>query len=137
MRLEMNRKTYLAIEAIWVLADVGDRVQGAPLANMIGTSDAFIAQIMNPLVRAGWVYSVTGRNGGYPLAVRPEEITLLELIEEVEGPIDDRCALKGGECSLIDSCAVHEAWTKARLLLIDELRTQPITSVPRWGKVKG
>ena len=53
MRLEMNRKTYLAIEAIWVLADVGDRVQGAPLANMIGTSDAFIAQIMNPVREEG------------------------------------------------------------------------------------
>lgn len=131
MRLEMNRKTFLAIEAIWALADAGDRVPGATLAETIGTSTAFIAQIMNPLVRAGWVMSVTGRGGGYALDVEPGDISLLELIEAVEGPIDDRCALRGGECSMVDSCAVHEAWTKARLLMISELSTQSITSVPR------
>ena len=133
MRLEMNRKTYLAIEAIWALEDAGERVQGAQLAETIGTSSAFIAQIMNPLVRAGWVDSVTGRGGGYTMAVEPDRISLLELVEEVEGPIDDRCALRGGECSLVDSCAVHEAWTKARLLLIEELGSSSVASVPRAG----
>ena len=69
MRLEISRKTHLAIEAIWVLDDLQTRVQGAPLANAIGTSPAFLAQVMAPLVRHGWIDSVTGRSGGYALAV--------------------------------------------------------------------
>ncbi|MDH3307922.1 MAG: Rrf2 family transcriptional regulator, partial [Acidimicrobiia bacterium] len=76
MRLEMNRKTFLAIEAIWALTDAGDRVLGATLAKTIGTSTAFIAQVMNPLVRSGWVASVTGPGGGYTLDVEPDEISM-------------------------------------------------------------
>ena len=131
MRLEMNRKTFLAIEAMWALEDAGERVQGAPLADTIGTSTAFIAQIMNPLVREGWVESTPGPGGGYTLGAELDDISLLEFVEALEGPIDDRCALRGGECSQIDSCAVHEAWQKARLLLIAELGTQTLTSIPR------
>ncbi|HSF86175.1 MAG TPA: Rrf2 family transcriptional regulator [Acidimicrobiia bacterium] len=133
MRLEINRKTHLAVEAIGVLDDLHSRVQGAPLANAIGTSPAFLAQVMAPLVRNGWVDSVTGRAGGYALAVDPESISLLALIEAVEGPTDDGCALRGGECSSVDSCAIHDAWIRAKDLMVAELSTQPITTVPRQG----
>ena len=133
MRLEITRKTHLAIEAIWALEEVGERVQGTPLANAIGTSSTFIAQVMTPLVREGWVDSLTGRSGGYLLAVEPASISVLELIEAVEGPTDEHCALRGGECSSTNSCAIHEAWTMARTVLMDELASRSITSIPRQG----
>ncbi len=133
MRLEINRKTHLALEALWVLNNVGQRMQGAPLAGTIGTSPAFLAQVMAPLVRAGWVDSVTGRTGGYSLAVDPDTIFVLDLIEAVEGPTSEGCALRGGECSALDKCAIHDAWSKAREALVAELSTRPVTSIPRQG----
>ena len=136
MRLEISRKTHLAIEAIWVLDDQQSRIQGAALASRIGTSSAFLAQVMAPLVRSGWVDSVTGRSGGYALAVDPNSISVLELVEAVEGPTDDGCALRGGECSSVDRCAIHDAWVKAREALVAELSTRPITSIPRRGVSK-
>ncbi len=136
MRLEISRKTHLAIEAMWVLHDVDERIQGARLAAEIGTSSAFLAQVMTPLVRAGLVESITGRSGGYKLAVDPETISVLELIEAVEGPTVDGCALRGGECSATHKCAVHDAWSKAKEALEMELSTRPITSIPRQGVLR-
>ncbi len=133
MRLEISRKTHLAMEALWVLDDLGGRIQGTPLAGAIGTSPAFLAQVMTPLVRNGWVDSVTGRSGGYALAVDPETISVLDLIEAIEGPTEEGCALRGGQCSAADKCAIHDAWTKAREALTEELSRRSITSIPRQG----
>jgi Rrf2 family protein len=133
VRLEITRKTHLAIMALGVLSDTGERIQGAPLANAIGTSPAFLAQVMTPLVRNGWVDSAPGRTGGYALAVDPDTISILELIEASEGPTDEGCALRGRACSSVDTCAIHDAWTKARAALVDELSRKPITSIPRQG----
>lgn len=136
MRLEITRKSHFAIEAIWALDEFKERVMGAPLADAIGTSTAFLAQIMNPLVHRGWVDSVTGRGGGYLLVAEPASISVLDLIEAIEGPTDDKCALRGGECSSAHSCAIHEAWSKARSVLCEELSSQSITSIPRQGVLK-
>lgn len=133
MRLEISRKTHLAIAAIWALTDAGERIQGATLAEAIGTSTAFLAQVMTPLVRSGWVDSLTGRGGGYALAVDPSSISVLDLIEAEEGPTEDGCALRGGECSAAEKCAIHDAWTKARAALVAELSARPVTSIPRQG----
>lgn len=133
MRLEITRKAHLAIMALGVLNDAGERIQGSPLANAIGTSPAFLAQVMTPLVRNDWVDSVPGRTGGYAVAVDPNTISILELIEAIEGPTDEGCAFRGGACSSVDTCAIHDAWTKARAALVDELSRKPITSIPRQG----
>ncbi len=133
MRLEITRKTHLALQALWTLIDVNDRIGGAALASAVGTSPAFLAQVMSPLVRHKWVESASGPGGGYSMAVDPEDISILALIEAVEGPTETGCALRGGECSSTDRCAIHDAWTTARLTLQAELSTKPITSVPRQG----
>lgn len=133
MRLEISRKTHLALEAMWVLMDTEGRMQGAPLAAKIGTSASFLAQVMKPLVQRNWIESTTGPSGGYSLGVDPESISVLDLIETIEGPTDVGCVLRGGECSTIDACAIHEAWTQARAVLQEALSRRPITSIPRQG----
>ncbi len=134
MRLEITRKTYLALKVVSVLADAGDRIKGADLADAIDTSTPFLAQVMTPLVRGGWVHSEPGRTGGYRLSDEPESISILELIEMVEGPTEnDICALRGGACSAEQKCAVHDAWVEARTGLMDALGATPITKLSRQG----
>jgi Rrf2 family protein len=134
MRLEITRSTHLALRAMQELAGAGERTKGAVLATAIGTSPAFLAQVMTSLVRQGWVDSEPGRSGGYALAVDPEAISVLSLVEAVEGPTDtEGCALRGGPCSSADQCAIHDAWTQARGVLTEALETTSITSIPRQG----
>jgi len=65
MRLEITRKTDLALKAMIVLGRTEARCKGNDLAERIDTTASFISQVMAPLVRKGWVESEPGRNGGY------------------------------------------------------------------------
>ncbi len=122
MRLEITRKSDLALKAMLVLGRLDRLHKGSALAELIDTTPPFIGQVMAPLVRVGWVVSVPGRNGGYRLNVALENVTLLELIEIIEGPSDnDRCVLRGTPCPPVTPCALHHPWTRARTALLREL----------------
>lgn len=133
MRLELTRKTDLALQALHVLAAATDAIKGKDLADHIGATPAFIPQVMKPLVEAGWVRSDRGPTGGYRLSADLTETSVLALIEAMEGPTaDGKCVLQGTPCPAIDRCAMHDAWTRARGALLNELsKTQIIESPTR------
>jgi Rrf2 family protein len=57
------------------------------IANKRGISDRFLLKVLKPLVNAQVLLSVKGPNGGYRLARPATEISLLEILEAVDGPI--------------------------------------------------
>jgi len=125
MRLELTRKTDLALRAFRTLAAAPERLTGRALAEAVGTTAPFIAQVMGPLVRAGLVLSRPGPAGGYALPPGARRTSVLSIIEAVEGPIDpNRCVLAGGPCGT-DLCSVHHAWQHARAALEAALRRAP------------
>ncbi len=126
MRLELNRKTDLALRALQTLASagVGDdhRCKSSEIAAAIDASAQYLPQVMAPLVRRGWVASDPGPTGGYRLIVSPEDISLLDLIETMEGPTKNhQCALDGGDCDETRPCAIHDPWVEARDALLARL----------------
>ena len=128
MRLEITRRSDLAVRALCSLAS-GDKTKGADLAERIGTSQAFVAQVMGPLVQAGWVQSDPGPTGGYSLVSELNSISMLDLIETMEGPsIDGTCVLRGGPCPADENCALHDAWLPARDALLQRLSEATIAS---------
>lgn len=121
MRLEISRKSDLAVRALCRLAGNG-RIKGSELAASVGTTQPFMPHVMTPLVQAGWVSSDPGPHGGYELMADLRDISMLDLIETIEGPtIDGRCVLRGGPCPAIDECALHNAWVPARDALLKRL----------------
>jgi Rrf2 family protein len=66
-------------------------------------------------VRAGLVESEAGPEGGYRLTSDPGDVSLLAVIEAVEGPLrSEECVLRGGPCHWENSCAIHEPWAGAQ-----------------------
>jgi len=136
MRLEITRKTNLAIRVVTTLSDAESRMGGKELAARIGTSTTFLAQVVTPLARRGWITSRPGRAGGYELATEAESLSVLDVIEAVEGPTDTQsCVLREGECSAADPCATHEAWSRARTALVNELAATPLSILSPQGAV--
>jgi len=129
MRLELRPSTEMTLLALGALAD-GDRWTAAELAGPAGTTPANAAHLIAPLVRAGWVRSSPGPTGGHELAVDLEEISLLELIEAVEGPTENgRCVMAHRACPAPEPCAVHDVWTRARGALVTELAATDLRSI--------
>jgi Rrf2 family protein len=132
MRLELSRRTDIALRALRRLDAAGDRTKRTDLAEAVGTTPDFLARIMGPLVRAGWVSSEPGRSGGYETAGDIASVSLLDLIEQMEGtPDDGTCVLEGGPCAATERCALHDPWTRAREALLAELAGTPIVNPDR------
>lgn len=126
MKLEILDRTDLAVRALRLLAD-GERRPARWLADRLSTSPGFLTQVLKPLVDDGILDSERGPAGGFAFRVDPGELTMLAVIESIEGPTDNgRCVLENAACPREDLCSIHEAWIRARQALLIELEATPL-----------
>jgi len=78
-------------------------------------SKSFLGKIFQSLVKADLIRSNRGAGGGFMLAKRPEEITVLDIIEAVEGRIAlQRCLIETSACQASASCALGAVFAEAQ-----------------------
>jgi Rrf2 family protein len=83
-------------------------------------------------VRAGLVEASPGRGGGYRLTRAPDEVTLLEVIEAVEGDIRRRtCVLRADACAADRACGVHDLFAAAQDALLEQLAAATVQDAAR------
>ncbi len=77
-------------------------------------SEKYISRLIIELRKAGFVKSVRGAKGGYTLMRKPEEISILDVLEVMEGPvcIVDCVSASGGECRRTMLCPTRRMWTE-------------------------
>ena len=135
MRLEITRRSDLATRALIELARLGRRTKSSELAEAIGTTPGFLSQAMTPLAAHGWVRSEPGPAGGYVLVADLADVSVLVVIEAIEGPSDaGRCVLEDRPCGSAGPCALHQPWQRARTQLLDELSNSPLAGLPKGRK---
>ena len=77
--------------------------------------ESFLAKIFQHLARAGLVRSNRGAHGGFALARNPAQITVLEIIEAIEGKIIfQRCKLAKPVCQHVGGCAICGLFEQAQ-----------------------
>lgn len=132
MRLEITRRAELAVRALALLGESSTHVKASVLAEELGTTVLFVPQVLGPLVRAGWVRSDPGPTGGYRCQIPLTEVSVLQVIEAVEGATDiGRCVVADRPCLANDVCVLHAAWTQARTELVGVLQSSPMSGVGR------
>ena len=130
MRLEITQRADLAVRALTVLQSSPTRLKSADLADALGTTAGFVPQVMGPLVRVGWVRSVPGPTGGYERRRDLASLTVLEVVETIDGPTDDgRCVVAERRCDADEPCVLHVAWARARGELRDSLGALRLSAV--------
>jgi len=134
MRLEITRRADLATRALLELARQDRKTKAGELAGLVGTSPGFLSQAMTPLIARGWVRSEPGPTGGYALATDLRHVSVLDVIEAIEGPTDtDRCVLEERLCGGGGPCALHQPWTRARQQLLSELARTSLATLHHRG----
>jgi Rrf2 family transcriptional regulator, iron-sulfur cluster assembly transcription factor len=129
MKLDLKPRTELTLQMLIALAD-GQRWRAGDLAEATGSSGAYVAHLVAPLTKRGWVAATPGPTGGHQLAVDLTTVSLLDLVEAVEGPTaDGTCVMKRQPCPGPEQCVLHDAWTRAREAMTAELAATPLSSV--------
>jgi len=125
--------------AVRVMVDLAAQPQDVPIprAQIQARQDvpgAYLAKIVQALARAGLVRTLPGSRGGVLLNAAPDAVTLLQVIEAIEGPIHlNRCVVAPGSCPRDRFCSVHPVWLRLQALVRRELEAVTISAlaVPR------
>lgn len=133
MKVELTKRGDYAVRAMLFLAatDGEARRTAREIAGATGIPISFLPQVMADLSRSGLVLRRVGRIGGYRLGRPAREISLLEVIETVEG--DSRrttCVLRNGPCGIDGRCTAHDSFYAAQQALRASLAGSSLASIP-------
>ncbi len=123
--MQITRQADYATRAILYLARVnkGERVATSQVAKEQKIPPSFLAKIISQLSVAGLLHTSRGAHGGISLAREPEKITLLEVIEAIDGPIHlNMCVEQHGACIFEENCPLQPVWHTAQSELVNRLR---------------
>ena len=122
--LRVTKLTDYASVVLTVLAsDPAAVLSASELAERAGLEAPTVAKVLKPLAQAGLVDGFRGANGGYRLARDAAEISLVEIVEAMEGPLGmTECSVHAGQCGIEDSCGVRANWRRINDVVADALR---------------
>src|SRR5512138_202947 len=115
--MEITRATEYAVRCVLHLAlEQPDRVvPRREIARAREIPEHFLGKIAQRLARAGIVRIHQGARGGYQLAIPPDQLTLLQVVEAAEGSLVlNKCVMNAKTCSRSCICAAHRVWSEAR-----------------------
>ena len=133
---------------LWLVAPLEQRPSSRDLAEMQGVPPAFVAKIFSKLEKAGIVEASGGIRGGYRLARAPEDISVLDVVDAVEGQkaLFD-CQEIRGRCALMDNnppkwanrgvCGIHAVMLNAQKVMRGELAKSNLASLSTGVLGKG
>ena len=94
--INVSEAASLALHTVAILASEPGRIFSTrEIASSLRVSEAHLAKVMQRLGKVGLVKSVRGPKGGFVLGRKPEEITLLDVYELIDGPLGNSNCLFG------------------------------------------
>ena len=84
------------------------------IAERQSISEYYLEQLFLPLRKVGIIKSIRGAQGGYVLNREPKELTVAEVLDVLEGPIEISDCLEDGFCDNSSCCATRLLWAKLK-----------------------
>jgi Rrf2 family protein len=135
--MKLSQSVTYAIHAVLRLAEnhEGSPVSCGRLAEQGKMPERFLLQILRDLAKQGLLTSTRGGGGGFTLGRRPEEITLLEIIEAVDGPLNPGLALRNRFPAEVGD-RLYRALERATETTRQQLRAVKLTDLMLHAKEK-
>jgi len=132
--MQITRAADYSVRVLIHLATLPDglRVTAPEIARGIGAPQSFVSKVLQQLVQRGMVTSHRGAGGGFQLEVQPETVSLLDVVEAVEGPLQINLCLPGeATCDRKSWCGAHPIWSEAQDALKKVLSSASIAAMAR------
>jgi Rrf2 family protein len=135
--MQITRQADYAVRAVLHLARGNDqRIATSSIAEKQHIPPSFLAKIISQLSIAGLLHTSRGARGGVTLAREAKDITLLEVIEAIDGPIQlNECVGENGTCSFDDDCPLRPVWCDAQEELVGRLKGTNFAAMLAKGQV--
>ena len=134
--VRLNKLTDYAVVILAEMAQAGGVTTASALAGRTGIPGPTVAKLLKILAQSGLTLALRGRAGGYGLSRAPTEISVVEIIEAVEGPVAVAACVEGAHdnCEYESICAMNGRWNRineairgalARVTLADMVEAEP------------
>ena len=123
--MQITRQADYAIRAVLYISKLGENQRAATsqIAKDQRIPPSFLAKIISQLSIAGLLQTSRGARGGVMLAKFPTDITLLDVVEAIDGPIAlNECVTDENACSFGEDCPLRPIWCDAQEDLVTRLR---------------
>lgn len=125
--MKITQEADYALRIVMYLSKLGieDRIDAKTLSEEEGIPARFTLKILRKLTKASLTKAFRGMSGGYALNHPPEDITLKDVIEAIDGPICvNRCTYDKAFCNLqrTNHCKVHKALGEVKDVLLEKLK---------------
>ncbi|MHC4266484.1 MAG: RrF2 family transcriptional regulator [Planctomycetota bacterium] len=122
--LQLTLTADYALRAVVYIASKGlDRyVPAAEIAQEQQIPRLYVSKILQCLTRSEIISTIPGRKGGAKLQRYPDEISVFEVIEAVDGSVSlNRCLSNSEQCSRSSFCKIRPFWVKTQKSLVNTL----------------
>ena len=122
--MQITRQADYAVRAVLYLARLGanERAATSTVAQEQHIPPSFLAKIISQLSIAGLLHTSRGARGGVTLARDAKDISLLEVVEAIDGPILlNECVGSEVTCTFDQSCPLRPVWCEAQSELVTRL----------------
>ncbi|MEE9614246.1 MAG: Rrf2 family transcriptional regulator [Thermodesulfobacteriota bacterium] len=107
------------------------------IARAQDTPKAYLAKIFQALTKKGFLKSFRGPDGGFMLTRPAAEVSVLDIIEAMEGPVHlNECLIHKGYCARDTFCPIHDVWHEAQKRLMDFLASCSFADLAEAGRKK-
>ena len=138
--LRISRKIDYGLRAMIYLSSIPMEsvVPFREIARQMDVPEDFLAKILKTLVDQGLVKSTRGPHGGYALARNPADISFLDVIEAVEGPVALNVCLDGEDaCGHSTSCTMVDVWRQGQERMLDVYRQSKLADLAFKSSANG
>lgn len=110
-------------------------VPSQEIANAMAVPYRFLGQVLYLLKLGGLTASDKGAKGGWTLTKKPSDISLLDIVEAVQGPIVMLpCLVEKPACSFAETCRPHAVWSSIQDNMRGHLEKTSLSSLARKAK---
>ena len=123
--MQITRQADYALRAMLYLAQLepNQRAATSQIAEEQKIPPSFLAKIISQLSIAGLIHTSRGARGGVSMARSPEAISVLEVVEAIDGPISlNECSQNPDACPFGSNCPLHTIWCSTQAELVERLR---------------
>jgi Rrf2 family protein len=135
--MQITRASDYAVRVMIHLAGLppGTTVRQAVLSQATDVSGHFLSKVLQQLVRSGLIRSQRGSGGGFALAVPANGVSLLDVVEAIEGPVRlNQCIEEGPSCDRKSWCPAHQVWAEAQAAIVNVLGAASMASLASQAK---
>ena len=135
--MQITRASDYAVRVMIYLAGLppGSRVRHPELSSATDVSGHFLSKVLQQLVRSRLIQSQRGSGGGFALAVPAATVSLLDVVEAIEGPVRlNQCLGEAPSCDRKSWCPAHQVWAEAQAAIVNVLGAASMATLASQAK---